>query len=404
MISRRLVALILMAGVMVIDGYDLNAMALALRWLAPEMGLQPTDFAIVQSMDLLGLGAGAFLIAPLGDRIGRKPLIVWGVLGIAVATAATTMATEVSHFAFWRLLTGLALGACLANVSALSSEVAPEGKRSTVMAVVSAGIALGAMLAGFTAPELVDLGGWQMLFFLPAGIALLLAIGLAFVLDGGKPAAASAAKVPLIELARPPLVFPMALFAAVYMINAVALYMLVRWTAILLPEDIFGPDLPSRLQGLMQGAGLPVSILLALLLDRWKPGMTLAIGYAIVAAAFALLFATPATVLGWSILLMVAGGGIAGIHGAIMALSPKLFPSSVLSSAIGTAVAISRIGAIAAPIFGAALIDGGISPNGYFGVLIIPAALCGLIILLVPNVIRRTNKHYEGNPPALDPL
>jgi len=405
MTARTLVALFLMAGVMVIDGYDLNAMALALPHLAPAMGLKPTDFAIVQSADLLGLGAGAFLIAPLGDRIGRKPIIVGGVLGIAVATAATAFATEVGHFAFWRLLTGLALGACLANVSALSSEVAPEGKRSTVMAVVSAGIAIGAMLAGFTAPEVVAAGGWQALFFIPAAIALALGLSLYVVLDGGRPAAARAgAKVPLIELARPPLVFPMALFALTYMVNAVALYMLVRWTAILLPTDVFGPDLPSRLQGLMQGAGLPVSILLAWLLDRWKPGMTLALGYAVIAAAFALLFATPMTVLGWAILLMIAGGGIAGIHGALMALSPKLFPSSVLSSAIGTAVAISRIGAIAAPIFGAALIDGGISPAGYFGVLVIPAALCGLVVLLVPNVIRRTKAHYEGNPPALDPV
>lgn len=405
MSARRLFALVLMAGVMVIDGYDLNAMALALPHVAAEMGLKPTAFTIVQTADLFGLGAGAFLIAPLGDRFGRKPIIVAGVLGIAIATAATAFSTEVIHFALWRLLTGIALGACLANVSALSSEVAPEGKRSTVMAVVSAGIALGAMGAGLSAPELVRAGGWHALFFVPAAIAFVLGLALYVVLDGSGPApAATKAKVPLIELARPPLVFPMAIFAATYMINAVALYMLVRWTAILLPQDVFGPDLPSRLQGLMQGAGLPVSILLAWLLDRWKPGMTLALGYAVVAAAFALLFATPMTVLAWSILLMIAGGGIAGIHGALMALSPKLFPSSVLSSAIGTAVAVSRIGAIAAPIFGAALIDGGISPAGYFGVLVIPAALCGLVVLLVPNVIRRTRAHYSGNPPALDPV
>ncbi|WEK45935.1 MAG: MFS transporter [Candidatus Andeanibacterium colombiense] len=403
--ARKLIALFLMAGVMVIDGYDLNSMALAMPAIAGEMGLQQTDFAWALSAVLLGLGAGAFLIAPLGDRFGRKPIIVAGALGVAATTAATALSTDVMHFAFWRLLTGLALGACLANVSALSSEVAPEGKRSTVMAVVSAGIAVGAMLGGFTAPEVIRAWGWQGMFFIPAGIALVLGIGLAFLLDDDRPApAAVKAKVPLVELFRPPLVFPMALFAAAYMTNAIALYMLTSWTVRILPPELFGPDLPKRLLGLMQGAGLPVSILLAWLLDRWKPGTTLALGYAIIAAAFALIFVTPATVLTWTILLMIAGGGIAGIHGALMALSPKLFPSNVLSSAIGTAVAVSRIGAIAAPIFGAKLIEYGITPNGYFGVLIVPAAVCGLIILLVPNVIRRTKAHYEGNPPALDPV
>ncbi|MCB5426641.1 MFS transporter [Altererythrobacter sp. CC-YST694] len=387
--GRTILALVLMAGVMLIDGYDLNAMSLALKWLAPEMGLEPTAFAMVQSADLLGLGAGAFLIAPLGDRIGRKPLIVGGVLGIAVATAATAFSSEVHHFAFWRLLTGLALGTCLANVSALSSEVAPEGKRSTIMAVVSAGIAVGAMLAGFTAPEVVSWGGWRMLFFVPAAIALVLGLGLALVLKGGRPAGVEKrARVPLMELARAPLIFPMAVFTAAYMVNAIALYMLVRWMPIVLPEDVFGAELPSRLQGLMQGAGLPVSIALAFLIDRWKPGLTLALGYAVIALAFLAVWASPMQVPLWATLLMIGGGGIAGIHGALMALTPKLFPSSVLSTAIGTAVAVSRVGAIAAPIFGASLIEAGISPGGYFLVLVVPAALCGVLALMVPRVMQ----------------
>lgn len=398
--GRRIAALFLMAGVMIVDGYDLNAMAIALRWLAPEMGLEPTAFAIVQSADLLGLGAGAFLIAPFGDRIGRKPLIVGGILAVAIATAATPLSSEVSHFALWRLLTGLGLGACLANVSALSSEIAPEGRRSTVMAVVSAGIAIGAMAAGFSAPELVSMGGWQALFFLPASLALALGLLLAAVLPGGKPAGRSkGARAPLIELTRPPLLFPMAMFAAVYMINAIALYMLTRWAVRVLPEDVFGPDLPSRLQGLMQGAGLPISIALAWLLDKWRPGPVLTLGYAVIAAAFVMLFLTPAAVPSWVVLLMIGGGGIAGIHGALMALTPKLFPSTVLSSAIGTAVAVSRLGAIAAPIFGATLIDGGISPGGYFGVLAIPAILCCLLTLLIPRAIA-AGRSFGGASPA----
>jgi AAHS family 4-hydroxybenzoate transporter-like MFS transporter len=71
-----------------------------------------------------------------------------------------------------------------------------------------------------------------------------------------------------------------------------------------------------------------------------------------------------------------------------MALSPKLFPSRVLSTAIGAAVAISRVGAIAAPIMGAALIDRGISPAGYFLTLVIPAVLCAGLVLLVPKAMR----------------
>ncbi|WP_126173139.1 MFS transporter [Altericroceibacterium xinjiangense] len=389
--GRRMAALLLLAGVMVIDGYDLNAMALAIRWLAPEMGVEPTAFSIVQSADLLGLGIGALLIAPLGDRLGRKPLIVAGCFAIAATTSATALSGSIAGFAIWRLLTGIALGACLANVSALSAEVAPEGRRSTIMAVVSAGIAIGAMLAGFTAPELVGWAGWRGLFWVPAVLALLLGLGLLAILPGGRGATRerrAGARTPFAELLRPPLAFPLAVFTCAYMINAVALYMLVRWTPIVLPAEVFGDSLPSRIQGLMQGMGLPVSIGLAFLIDKWKPGPTLAIGYAVIALAFLAIWATPADPLGWSLLLLVAGGGVTGIHGALMALSPKLFPSHVLSTAIGAAVAISRIGAIAAPLVGAALIDAGISASGYFLTLVIPVTICGGLALLVPLAMR----------------
>ncbi len=96
---------------------------------------------------------GAFLIAPLGDRIGASRSSCGGVLGIAVATAATSLRDR--GFAI-RLLAAAnrprARRVPRATSRRLSSEVAPEGKRSTVMAVVSAGIAIGAMVAGFTAP------------------------------------------------------------------------------------------------------------------------------------------------------------------------------------------------------------------------------------------------------------
>ena len=392
MSGNRVLALVLLGGVMLIDGYDLNAMALAVPWLAPELGLEPTAFGIVHSAVLLGLGAGALLVAPLGDRIGRKPVIVGGCLAIAVATFATGLSASITAFAIWRLLTGIALGACLANVSALSAEMAPEGKRSTMMALVSAGISIGALIAGFTAPELVDLGGWRMLFFLPGVIALTLAIGLALVLPRdervSQAPSAARAKVPLVELLRPPLLFPLAVFAGAYTLNAVALYMLISWTPVVLPQAGFPVDLAARVQGLLQGCGLVVGIGLAVLLDRWKPGAALALGYAVIAAAFVAIWATPPAPVLWSVLLLVAGGGVSGIHAALMALTPKLFPSRVLSSAIGTGVAVSRIGAVAAPLIGGALIAGGIAPAAYFLTLVVPVAICAALVLLVPRAMR----------------
>jgi AAHS family 4-hydroxybenzoate transporter-like MFS transporter len=398
--ARTLISLVLLAGVMVIDGYDLNSMALAIPHVSAELRIAAPDFWLPQSAVLLGLGAGALLIAPIGDRVGRKWLIVGGSLAIFAATLITAISTSVLGFTIWRFLTGAALGACLANVSALSSEIAPEGKRSTVMALVSAGIAIGAMGAGFTAPELVGFGGWRALFVLPAAVALLLAFGLALSLDNGLPPgdgeARPGARVPLAELFRPPLALALALFAAAYMVNAIALYMLVSWTPVVLPEAGFSIDLAARVQGLMQGMGLPVSIALAILIDKWKPGLTLGLAYLVAGLGFLAIWATPAHPLSWTLLLLVAGGSVAGIHGALMATTPRLFPSRVLSSAIGAAVAISRIGAIAAPPIGAWLIAHGVTPGAYYLSLVMPVALCGILVLQLPRVMAAGARSSPG--------
>jgi AAHS family 4-hydroxybenzoate transporter-like MFS transporter len=211
--ARRIVALLLLAGVFFIDGYDINSMALAVPRLEEPLGLAPERFGWVLSAILVGLGTGSALIAPLGDRLGRRPLIVFGCLVAGCAALGTAAADTLTGFFIWRFLTGIGLGACLPNCSALSAELAPAGKRASLMVLVSVGISGGALIAGMTAPELVAIGGWHALFVAPGLFAAALALALWFVLPAGPPetlsgeapaagAPARAAKAPQQELLR----------------------------------------------------------------------------------------------------------------------------------------------------------------------------------------------------------
>lgn len=402
--ARRILALTLVAGVFIMDGYDLNAMPLAVPHLIKETGLAPAAFGLTFSAVLVGLGLGAALFAPLGDRIGRRPMIVFGCLAISLATLGTATATSVTGFAFWRLLTGLGLGACLPNCSALSAELAPPKRKATVMTLVSAGIALGAWMAGEGAPEVVAMGGWQGLFVVPGLFAALLSVALWFVLidlpeTQAPPMPAGAARIPQFELFGGKWGLPFAVYAAMLTLNAVNLYMLSQWAPTILPEAGFSIEQAARLTGRMQLAGLVIGLGLSWLIDRWRPGWSLFLGFAMVSAAFLVIGLAGENPPLWTWLLLVGGGGVTGASAALTALTASLFPARLLSSAIGMGVLIARVGAIAGPLVGSAMISAGVAPATFIMTLVIPSTLCALVCLAIPAALA-VRKRLAGEEEA----
>lgn len=397
--ARRIVALVLLAGVFFIDGYDINSMALAVPRLQEPLGLAPEEFGWVLSAILFGLGAGSALIAPLGDRIGRRPLIMFGCLAAGCAALGTATADSLTEFFVWRFVTGLGLGACLPNCSALSAELAPADKRASLMVLVSAGISGGALIAGMTAPELVRIGGWHALFVAPGLFAAALAIGLGLVLPSGLPhalsgeapaesAPARAAKAPQLELLRSPWLFPFAIFAIALTFNSANLYLLSQWMPTILPHAGFTVDQAARVSGLTQGAGIVFGLLVSWLLDHWRPGTTMVAAYGLVTVALlAMGLAIITGPAGWTVLLLLAMGGVSGGAMAIPALTAFLFPSRLLSSAIGMGVLVARVGAIVAPLIGGEMLKAGASPGHVLLAAAVPAAICAMTFLALPAAL-----------------
>lgn len=399
--ARRIVAQVLLAGVFVMDGYDLNAMPLAVPHLEGALGLSPASFGVVFSAVLIGMGVGSGLLAPLGDRVGRRPLIVFGALLASLATLGTATATSITAFAIWRFLTGIALGATLANCTALSAELAPEGRKAFVMALVSAGITVGAMTAGLTAPEVVVMGGWPALFVLPGLFAGALALTLGFVLRGADERltaddAPRAPKVPQVELFKSPWFFPFAVFALALTLNAVNLYLLTSWVPTILPMAGYTVDAAARISGLMQGAGFVMGLAMSYLIDRWKPGGTMVLAYLLVAAALLSMGLAVVAPADWTPPLLLAMGGVSGAAMALPALAAFLMPAHLLSSALGVGVLVARAGAIAGPMIGQYLLTTGAAPREFLLAAAGPAILCALVCLALPAALKVRKRVEEA--------
>ena len=401
MTAGRILSLVLLAGVFIMEGFDIAAMSIAVPRLEGALGLVPASFGWVFTAILIGLGLGGATVAPLGDRFGRRALIVAGCLATGLATLATATASSVSEFLVWRLLTGLALGACLPNVSALSSELAPEKMRATIMAVVSAGIPLGLSIAGLAAPAIIGAAGWHGLFLVPGSFAVVLAVVLLATLEGGRPAGAEPARaagsrLPQLELFRTPWLFPFAVFAAMLAFNALNLYLLNSWLPTVLPGAGLSLDAAAQVAGIANLAGLGIGVVASVLVDRWRKGLTLMLMFGLMSASFAAIGLTAPDPVRWTLLLMVGVGGANAGGMVLPGLAAYLFPARLLSSAVGMGVLVARLGAFAGPPLGGAMIAAGVPAGTFLSVAALPALACAVIALLV--TVALAVKRREASP------
>ncbi|MED1723540.1 MFS transporter [Brevibacillus parabrevis] len=93
----------------------------------------------------------------LSDRIGRKPLVSFGLLGFAVTFILFGMAESYTEMLVYRILGGIVSAAALPTVTAMVADLLPTEERAKGMGVVGAGIGLsfvfgpviGGLLSGY---------------------------------------------------------------------------------------------------------------------------------------------------------------------------------------------------------------------------------------------------------------
>jgi len=118
----QMTVILLCAFVIFLDGYDIQTLAVSINWLAPDWHLTRSDFTLPQTTALLGYASSAAFVAGLGDRWGRRPILIIATAVMGIGSLGTALSGDVNQLALWRFLTGMGFGASVPNATAITSE------------------------------------------------------------------------------------------------------------------------------------------------------------------------------------------------------------------------------------------------------------------------------------------
>ncbi|MEW2498719.1 MFS transporter [Streptomyces nodosus] len=354
-----------------LDGYVIGGIGVAMNALTADLGLSTLEQGLVGASPLIGIFFGGPVFGWCADRFGRRPVFMVDMLIFLVGSILQFFVVDGAQLFVIRLVMGLAIGGEYAVGAPLLSEYAPSKGRGRLLSTLEiswyAGYALATVVGAVFAS--VD-GGWR--WSLSSGAVLAF---VCILLRGGVPESArwllsrgrtNEAQV-LIDrygievdadaeladgVAKPGF---RALFSRAHLRATV--FASVFWAALVLPYFAIGSFWGEVFEALHMGDNAVAALLLysftavagvslgCLVVDRIGRRKLLIPPFWITAAALALVALFP------DVTPVVVGGFLFFIFlnaasSALTAVYPlEVFPTSLRTTGVGFAAAMSRVGA-----------------------------------------------------------
>ena len=400
---------LLCAMAQLFDGFDITSISMAVPALIRVWQQPGAAFSNTFVMSSVGIMIGALGSGPLGDRIGRKPIMIGSLLILGVTSLACTQAGSISELAIFRLLTGVGIGAVMPVTVALSSDYIPSRLRAVMIMIVFTGAPLGGFLGKQIVAQLLPVYGWPVIFWigglLPLALIPVMLLWLPesprFLLAKGRLTESTKRLLarldidhslpshqvdvvqgnPVAGLFRDGLAGTTILIWILYFSNLMSLYLVSYWMPTVLSLSGLSPADAVAASSYADAGPLLSIFLVVPLATRFGPPnvLTVMLFTGILSIAAIGLLTLPYAVL--LIVLFLIGACTVGSMTGINGFTGASYPARVRNTGMGWALGIGRLGGIAGPWVGGYLLGLGFPPRQIFLVACVTASMATVTMI-----------------------
>ncbi len=366
------------------DGIDVLLVSFTGSEIMKEFGLTNAELGYIFSSGLGGMTAGCFILAPLGDRIGRRKIFLISLLLISLGMLLVNFSTHYGLLLVCRAITGLGIGGILPNLATVAAEFSTDKTRDFNVGIVQGGWPLGAILTGFVSAWIVPLYGWRFAY-LSAGLFSLGMLVAVYVVLPESPDFLNRTNRLTQKSSWRDLFVPefrqstIQLWLATFF-GFITLYTVLSWVPILAKQSGMPFELATYIGTAMNLGAFSGVFVMGLLIGRLGIKRVILV-YVMLAFVLLNLYGNldQDFVLKFALTFGI-GFFVQGGFNTMYPASTRIYPSEIRSTGVGLAMGMGRFGAILGPSLFGLLADSGASISTRFIVFSLPIVVAGVLI------------------------
>jgi AAHS family 4-hydroxybenzoate transporter-like MFS transporter len=403
------------------DGYDVGSVGWSVPSLTHVWGVAPSAFAVAFLWSNIGVLVGALIAGPIGDRFGRKPLLMMSLTLFGLASLASAISPSLGFLAATRFFTGAGIAGGFAGTVALTGDYTPQRLRAMMIMLTFTGAPLGGFVGGLAVSGLLAIGfGWPVIFVI-GGVfpLLLLAITALWLPESPRFLAARETLAPhhhalLGRLAIAPspgeahgldlargnpigmlfgegFALQTTLLWIIFFCSLLNLFLFVFWLPEVLHLIGMTPAQAVFATSLYPLGGIFAVLYLGWAIDRFGAHRALAVHYAVGIGFIAAISLVTMPYFALLVVVLMSGLTVLGSQTGLNGACGKLYPARMRTSGYGFATGVGRLGGIAAAPLGGFLLARGLPPTYVFLSACLFAAIAAVATALLAFPHRRSS-------------